>query len=95
MCVHLDPASDDQALEVADEGRIPFAIDHLLEPLLLGHLLDTWGQRQMILLTSDVSAVVLAVSRCCSTRTCSPRRPGPCSGACRSSPPRRAPPRPA
>ena len=40
----------------------PFAIGNLLGPLLLGHLFDTWGRRQMILLTYGVSAVVLAVS---------------------------------
>jgi len=40
----------------------PFAIGNLLGPLLLGHLFDTWGRRQMIFLTYGVSAVVLAVS---------------------------------
>ena len=40
----------------------PFAIGNLLGPLLLGRLFDTWGRRQMIVLTYGVSAVVLALS---------------------------------
>lgn len=40
----------------------PFAIGNLAGPLLLGHLFDTIGRRQMILATYGISAVVLAVS---------------------------------
>nr|WP_297409857.1 MFS transporter [Naasia sp.] len=40
----------------------PFAIGNLLGPLLLGHLFDTWGRRQMICLTYVTSGVVLAIS---------------------------------
>ncbi|WP_199832601.1 MFS transporter [Gordonia iterans] len=40
----------------------PFAIGNLLGPLLLGRLFDTWGRRQMILLTYGLGGVTLAVS---------------------------------
>ncbi len=40
----------------------PFAIGNLLGPLLLGRLFDTWGRRQMILLTDGLAGVALAVS---------------------------------
>src|SRR5690349_4629040 len=36
----------------------PFALGNLLGPLLLGHLFDTWGRRQMIAGTYIVSAVI-------------------------------------
>jgi MFS family permease len=40
----------------------PFALGNLLGPLLLGHLFDVWGRRQMILLTYGLSGVILVVS---------------------------------
>jgi MFS family permease len=40
----------------------PFAIGNLIGPLVLGHLFDTIGRRQMIFATYGISAVVLAVS---------------------------------
>ena len=40
----------------------PFAIGNLLGPLVLGHLFDTWGRRQMICLTYVTSGAVLAIS---------------------------------
>ena len=40
----------------------PFAIGNLIGPLVLGHLFDVWGRRQMILLTYGLSGVILTVS---------------------------------
>ena len=40
----------------------PFAIGNLVGPLVLGHLFDVWGRRQMILLTYGLSGVILTVS---------------------------------
>src|SRR3954452_10625754 len=40
----------------------PFAIGNLLGPIVLGHLFDSWGRRQMICLTYVLLGVVLAVS---------------------------------
>jgi MFS family permease len=40
----------------------PFAIGNLIGPLVLGHLFDTWGRRQMVLLTYGISGGILAVS---------------------------------
>jgi MFS family permease len=40
----------------------PFAIGNLIGPLVLGHLFDTIGRRQMIFATYGISAVVLAAS---------------------------------
>lgn len=40
----------------------PFALGNLIGPLVLGRFFDTWGRRQMILLTYGVSGAVLAVS---------------------------------
>jgi MFS family permease len=40
----------------------PFAIGNLLGPLVLGHLFDVWGRRQMIFCTYVLSGVILAAS---------------------------------
>jgi MFS family permease len=40
----------------------PFAIGNLVGPLVLGHLFDTIGRRQMIFATYGLASVVLAVS---------------------------------
>src|SRR3954466_16256332 len=40
----------------------PFAIGNLLGPIVLGHLFDSWGRRQMICFTYVVSGVVLGIS---------------------------------
>jgi len=40
----------------------PFAIGNLLGPLLLGHLFDTVGRRQMIVFTYALSGVLLVIS---------------------------------
>ena len=40
----------------------PFAIGNLIGPLVLGHLFDTIGRRQMIFATYGLASVVLAVS---------------------------------
>jgi MFS family permease len=40
----------------------PFAIGNLLGPLVLGHLFDVWGRRQMIFCTYVLAGVVLAIS---------------------------------
>ena len=40
----------------------PFAIGNLLGPLILGKLFDTWGRRQMILLTYGLAGLTLAIS---------------------------------
>jgi MFS family permease len=40
----------------------PFAIGNLVGPLVLGHLFDTIGRRQMIFATYGLAAVVLAIS---------------------------------
>ncbi|GAA4740346.1 MFS transporter [Amnibacterium soli] len=40
----------------------PFAIGNLIGPLVLGHLFDTIGRKQMIFATYGLAAVVLAVS---------------------------------
>src|SRR5204863_5935973 len=41
---------------------LPFALGNVLGPLLLGHLFDTIGRKQMITLTYAVAGVLLAVS---------------------------------
>jgi MFS family permease len=47
-----------------DVGRylLPFALGNLLGPLLLGHLFDTVGRRQMIAITYGLSGVLLAIT---------------------------------
>lgn len=40
----------------------PFALGNLVGPLILGRFFDTWGRRQMILLTYSVAGGTLAVS---------------------------------
>jgi MFS family permease len=40
----------------------PFAIGNLIGPLVLGRLFDSWGRRQMILLTYGLSGAILVVS---------------------------------
>jgi MFS family permease len=40
----------------------PFAIGNLAGPLILGHLFDIWGRRQMIFLTYGLSGAILVVS---------------------------------
>jgi len=40
----------------------PFALGNLLGPLLIGHLFDTIGRREMILVTYGVSGILLAIS---------------------------------
>ncbi len=74
---------------------LPFAVGNLLGPLLLGHLFDTIGRRKMIFGTYTIAGVVLLVSAwAVPRRACSPRRRTRSSGACRSSSPRPARPRP-
>jgi MFS family permease len=41
---------------------LPFALGNVLGPLLLGHLFDTIGRRQMITLTYGLAGVLLAVT---------------------------------
>jgi MFS family permease len=41
---------------------LPFALGNVLGPLLLGHLFDTIGRKQMITLTYGVAGVLLAVT---------------------------------
>lgn len=47
-----------------DVGRylLPFALGNVLGPLLLGHLFDTIGRKQMITLTYALAGVLLAVT---------------------------------
>lgn len=48
----------------ADVGYyiLPFAAGNVLGPLLLGRLFDSWGRRQMIVLTYTVSGLLLAAT---------------------------------
>lgn len=41
---------------------LPFAAGNVLGPLLLGSLFDSWGRRQMIMLTYGLSGVLLAAT---------------------------------
>ena len=41
---------------------LPFALGNVLGPLLLGHLFDTIGRKQMITLTYALAGVLLAVT---------------------------------
>src|SRR5207247_9556475 len=43
---------------------LPFALGNVLGPLLLGHLFDTIGRKQMITLTYELAGVLLAVAGC-------------------------------
>ena len=56
----------DAVLRRAGERRrwylLPFALGNVLGPLLLGHLFDTIGRKQMITLTYALAGVLLAVT---------------------------------
>ncbi|AGK57787.1 major facilitator superfamily sugar transport protein [Hyphomicrobium denitrificans 1NES1] len=41
---------------------LPFALANFLGPLLMGRLFDTWGRRQMLILTYGVSGLLLAIT---------------------------------
>src|SRR5438046_8887486 len=41
---------------------LPFALGNVLGPLLLGHLFDTIGRKQMIATTYGLAGILLAVS---------------------------------
>lgn len=43
---------------------LPFALGNVLGPLLIGHLFDTIGRKQMITATYAISGVLLAITAC-------------------------------
>ena len=43
---------------------LPFALGNVLGPLLLGHLFDTIGRKQMITLTYGLAGILLALTGC-------------------------------